>query len=274
MAGGLHEILQRFGFTQYETKAYVALVSGGPSNAYSVSKASGVPRARIYDILESLVQQGVVIMEENVDGSKLYRCLPVNVFLEKMRDSWHTDFACVEKELKAIENQEHKRDICVSTLKGQENILAFCRILIRRARAQIILSIWNPMYEVLLPELQKASHNGCRVRGITFEISQPLEGLYKHRVNEYMSTLRSEKWFILSVDSRELIYGHSGESDGSAFYTDDAVHVYLLEDYIWHDVLVNRLVEEQGEQLDKWILPEMERFFGRKMLPPSFWEKK
>lgn len=88
-----------------------------------------------------------------------------------------------------------------------------------------------------------------------------------------MSNLRSEKWFILSVDSRELIYGHSGERNGSAFYTDDAVHVYLLEDYIWHDVLVNRLVEERGEQLDKWILPEMEEFFGRKMLPLSFLKK-
>lgn len=52
------------------------------------------------------------------------------------------------------------------------------------------------------------------------------------------------------------------------------MHIFLLEDYIWRDILVNKLVEAGSqEQPDSWILPEMERFFGRKMLPASYWEK-
>lgn len=273
MERDLCNILQRFGFTQYEAKAYKALVSSGPSNAACISKASGIPRARIYDTLESLVLQGIVMTEENAEGSKTYSGLPVGVFLEKMRNSWLNDFAVAEKELTVIENQGEKKDLYVSSLRGKDNILAFCRILIRRARKQIVLSIWDVMYDELLPDLEQAVKNGCQVRGITFEVIKPIEGLYNHRLNEYMSSLRSENWFILSVDSSELLYGDSAERDGNAFYTDDAVHIYLLEDYIWHDVLVNRLVEEQGEQLDKWILPEMEKFFGRKMLPLSYWSK-
>jgi hypothetical protein len=39
-----------------------------------------------------------------------------------------------------------------------------------------------------------------------------------------------------------------------------------LEEYIWHDVLVNRLVAQGGqEQMDRWILRDMEKFFS----PPS-----
>ncbi|VBB08966.1 sugar-specific transcriptional regulator trmb [Lucifera butyrica] len=263
----LCEILQRFGFTQYEAKAYKALVGIGPSNASYISKVSGIPRARIYDTLESLVEQGIVMTEESAEGAKTYTCLPASVFLERMRNSWLADFSFAEKELKSLESQGGKPDNYISTLRGRDNILAFCRILIRRARQQIMLSIWNPMYNELLPDLEEAVEKGCRVRGITFEVSRPLAGLYNHRLNEYMSTLRAENWFILSVDRRELLYGHSAERDGNAFYTDDAVHIYLLEDYVWHDVLVNRLVEKQGEQLDHWILPQMEDFFNRKMLP-------
>ena len=263
MAEDINEILQRFGFTQYESKAYQALVRSGSSNASSISKTSGIPRARIYDTLESLVEQGIVMTEENAEGLKTYTCLPVSVFLEKIRNGWLTDFSIAEKELKVIENQGEKQDTYISTLRGKDNILAYCRILIRRAKKQLILSLWDTMYNELLPDLQEAVQNGCRVRGITFEVSQPLEGLSSHRLNAYMASLRSENWFILSIDRNELLYGHSAERDSKAFYTDDAVHIYLLEDYVWHDVLVNRLIKKQGSPLDNWIIPEMEEFFNR-----------
>ena len=52
------------------------------------------------------------------------------------------------------------------------------------------------------------------------------------------------------------------EERNIAFYTDDPVHIYLLEDYVWHDVLVNRLVRRskmtcsngllQREDLSLW----------------------
>jgi len=273
MAKELCEILQSFGFTQYEAKAYIALVGIGPSTPPNISRISGIPRARIYDTLESLIKKGIVMTEGTTDGATTYASLPVNVFLESVRENWTTDFSFAEKELRAIEKQEAKQSLSLTTLRGEDNILAFCRILIRRAKKQITLSIWETMYEKLLPELKQASQNGCRIKGITFEVSEPLPGLCNHRTNEYMASLRADNWFILSVDSRELLYGHSSELDGSAFYTDDAVHIYILEDYIWHDVIVNRLVLEQGQQLDGWILPEMEEFFGRKMLSEEFHKK-
>ena len=125
MVQELSDILQRFGFTQYESKAYQALVRSGSSNASAISKVSGIPRARIYDTLESLVAQGVVMTEENAEGLKTYTCLPVSVFLEKIRNGWLTDFSFAEKELKAIENQGEQPDTYISTLRGKDNIWRF-----------------------------------------------------------------------------------------------------------------------------------------------------
>lgn len=258
------ELLQDFGLTQYEAKAYISLVRLGTSNAYQISKDSGIPRARVYDTLISLVTRGAVMIEEEEDGSKAYTAFPVDAFLEKVKRKWESNFQTVEQELKQLENHHPNKDTYIATIRGGENILSFCRMLIRRATTQITISMWNQMYQELATDLNRREKEGIRIRGITFQVSNPIEGLYQHRMNDFMRSLDKENWFILSIDSKELLYGHSAERDGNAFYTDDSVHLYLLEDYIWHDVLVNRLVAEgEQEQLDQWIIPEMNAFFGK-----------
>lgn len=139
----------------------------------------------------------------------------------------------------------------------------------------MILSIWEPMYQQLLPELLRLQGQQCRIKGITFGVAHPLPELEPHRFNEYMNMQTPERWFVLSVDGKELMYGHSAERGGNAYYTDDPVHIFLLEDYIWHDVLVNRLVAKGGSgKLDDWILPERERFFSRQKLPDQYWQQR
>jgi len=240
--------LQSFGLNQYEAKAYVALLSIGTSNAYNISKASGIPRARIYDILESLTHRGIVMFEEDSDGTKSYSALPVKVFLEQAREKWDNTFNSIEKELMSIEAEDKKQDNYVSTVRGEKNILAFCRNLIRDAKKKVIISIWDPMYSELIMDLQSCIHRGCIVHGITFEVQKPLSNLDKHRMNKLHNNVDKKKWFILSVDSKELLYGHSSELNGNAFYTDDPTHIYLLEDYIFHDILINRIIEKENDE--------------------------
>jgi len=51
---------KELGLTKNESKAYEALVKHGKSGAAKVSKESGVPYSRIYDILETLIRKGLV----------------------------------------------------------------------------------------------------------------------------------------------------------------------------------------------------------------------
>ncbi|MGG1662461.1 TrmB family transcriptional regulator [Brevibacillus sp. NRS-1366] len=268
----LLEQIQFFGFNQYEAKAYMALVSLGTTNAYQISKESGIPRARVYDTLDTLVKRGIVMMEEAKDGGKSYSPLPVDVFLDQARQSFEESWNKVGEELRSMEKRDPKSEVSLTTVRGEDNVLSFCRIMIRRAKEQVLLSMWEPMYDQLQYELIAKEKEGCSIKGILFDVENPLPGLYKHRINEYINKMTEERWFVLSIDGKELLYGHSAERKGNAYYTDDPVHIFLLEDYIWHDVLVNRLVEAGSqEQLDNWILPEMEQFFGRKMLPSTYW---
>ncbi|HWH36643.1 MAG TPA: helix-turn-helix domain-containing protein [Candidatus Limnocylindrales bacterium] len=53
--------LTRLGLTSYEAKAYLALIKRDSFTAAQVSRQSGLPRQRIYDVLGSLVQKGLAV---------------------------------------------------------------------------------------------------------------------------------------------------------------------------------------------------------------------
>ncbi|MFC7686287.1 TrmB family transcriptional regulator [Ureibacillus sp. GCM10028918] len=246
-------------FNEYEAKAYISLVKLGTVTAYQVSKDSGVPRARIYEILDVLVEKGIVIKEE-IDETMQYSPIQVDVFLEKVQSNWKHNFKEISTSLKELEKVDTLPNNRVMTLKEKEMIISYCQTLLKKAKKRIIISMWDDMYDVLKEDLEEAAKR-IDIKGITIHVENPVSNLDTHRPTHFTETPTSEHWFILSVDEQEMIYGPSLEARNLAFYTNDPVHIYLLEDYIWHDVLVNRIVKSSNEDLDQWISVEREVFF-------------
>ncbi|HHY1425936.1 TPA: TrmB family transcriptional regulator [Bacillus cereus] len=251
--------LKKIGFNEYEAKSYVSLVKQGPVTAYQVSKDSGVPRARIYEILGNLVEKGIV-MKEEINDTTRYSPLPVEIFLQKAQSEWQSTYEGISDSLKKLETSEEKTDNRVITLKDNQTIISYCQTLIKKAERRIVISMWDEMYEALKEELAEVADK-VTVQGITLHVENPIKNLEAHRITAYTETLSTEHWFILSIDSKEMIYGPSLEERNIAFYTDDPVHIYLLEDYVWHDVLVNRLVRRSQDDLEQWITAERRSFF-------------
>ncbi|MFJ7684079.1 TrmB family transcriptional regulator [Peribacillus butanolivorans] len=252
--------IQSLGFSQYEAKAYVSLVRQGPTSAYQVSKESGIPRARIYEILNGLQEEGIVLKEE-INDSVQYSPLPVDVFLESVQTKWNNTYQSISDTLKQFEKTEPISDNRVMTLKGERHILSFCRTLLQKAEKRVIVSIWDKMYEKLEQELKDTAAY-CNLKGIVFQVDTPLPGIDIHRKTSYVDNIGENKWFILSIDGKETIYGPSSEERETAFYTDDPVHINFLENYIWHDILVNRLVKKDNEDAENWISRERDQFFS------------
>ena len=53
--------LMKIGFSEYEAKAYVALLRGSPVTGYQLSKLCGVPRSMIYEVLGKLTARGAAM---------------------------------------------------------------------------------------------------------------------------------------------------------------------------------------------------------------------
>ena len=139
----LFDKMQKLGLNLYESKAYATLLKAGTANAYKVSKESGIPRARIYDVLETLTKRGLAMLEESSENAKIYTPVPSKVFLEKTKKEWENDFEDVTNALNKLEMEADKRDIYVFTVKGKENIISYCRQLLRDASQYVMVSMWN-----------------------------------------------------------------------------------------------------------------------------------
>lgn len=244
----LFDKLQKFGLNLYEAKAYASMLKIGTANAYKVSKESGIPRARIYDVLETLTKRGLAMMEESSEGSKLYTPVPSKVFLEKTKKEWENDFEDVTNALSELETEADKQDIYVFTVKGKENIISYCRQLLKEANQYVMISMWDQMYELLLPELEECKNRGCKVLGVGHNLKNPIAGIEMHHNGKYHEMSEKLHWFIISADGKKLLYGYSAETDKDAFYTEDTSHIYLLEDYMIHDMVVNRFVSDKENE--------------------------
>jgi len=51
-------LLQQLGFSEYEARAYLALLQRNPLNGYELAKVSGLPRANVYAVLQKLEDRG------------------------------------------------------------------------------------------------------------------------------------------------------------------------------------------------------------------------
>lgn len=244
----LFDKLQKLGFNLYEAKAYAGLLKIGTANAYKVSKESGIPRARIYDVLETLTKRGLAMIEESSENTKIYTPVPSKVFLEKTKKEWEHDFEDVATALSELETEVNKQDIYVFTVKGRENIISYCRQLLNEASQYVMISMWDQMYDLLLPQFTECQNRGCKVLGVGHNFKNPVAGIEMHHDGKYHAMSEKLPWFILSSDGEKLIYGCSAETDKDAFYTEDVSHIYLLEDYIMHDMVINRIVSDKENE--------------------------
>jgi len=54
--------LMKIGFKEYEAKVYAALVADTMMSAHNITKVTGVPRGRVYDVLGTLMNEGLCKM--------------------------------------------------------------------------------------------------------------------------------------------------------------------------------------------------------------------
>ncbi len=99
------EKLQQIGLTEYEAKAYLALLNMHLSTATQVSEKSGVPRTKIYSVLEALKNKGWVRVYSGVP--LLFKAVAPLAVFEKVKGDLEKFLESVQATLK-----EEVNDVC------------------------------------------------------------------------------------------------------------------------------------------------------------------
>src|SRR5699024_5744155 len=76
--------LQALGFTEYEARAYVTLLTHGELSGYAWARESGIPRPNIYAVAEKLAERGAVQRGEGNTG-KTWSPVPAEQLLKGLQ---------------------------------------------------------------------------------------------------------------------------------------------------------------------------------------------
>jgi len=126
--------LIELGLSQREARVYLVLLKKSNFTATEIAKVSGIPRQKIYDILDNLIKKG--ICTEKVGKIKRYKATEPEFVCRGLVERHKNDF---ENELLAREKLAHElsRDLAVPYERNQERVDPLEYIEILKDRRQI-----------------------------------------------------------------------------------------------------------------------------------------
>jgi sugar-specific transcriptional regulator TrmB len=260
--GGSIDKLVQIGFSEYEAKAYVALLRESPVTGYQLAKASGVPRSMIYEVLGKLTARGAA-MTLRKEGSTQYAPVPAGEFLTQLQREQDALIGALEEELgglDAVSDLEY-----VWNIEGHENVMAKAREMIEQARERIYLSLLPATFPALRDALQRAIGRGVRVVVYsTGELDLPGGRVIANPMPEEVQERVEGLWLVLVVDAEEVLVAELlTENRARASWTGSPLFVLIAEHHLRTDLYLPRVLSLLGEQALSLIQEEDRELFAR-----------
>ena len=242
------EELEALGFSEYEAKAYVALLQKNPVTGYELSRLSSVPRSMIYEVLDKLVARGAAFSSPEEDVTR-YVPVPADTLLDRLRHQYEDMIDHAQQELSAM-SREADIDY-VWSITGYDNIMAHARAMIGAARVCIHVGLLPVTFPDLKPWLAEAADRGVRVRiNTTAQLDFPtgqvaVTPLAMDDVGQF-----GTPGMILVRDSEEVLTCEELSAPSAhASWTRNPLLVFLAEHHMRIDIYLPHILDMLGERL-------------------------
>jgi sugar-specific transcriptional regulator TrmB len=254
--------LVKIGFSEYEAKAYVALLRESPVTGYQLSKLSGVPRSMIYEVLGKLTARGAA-MTLRTGGATKYAPVPAAEFLDQLHrehkeltDSLKDDLAA----LTLAPDLEY-----VWHIEGHDNIMAKALEMIGQAKNRVCLALLPATFSTLRPMLEGAIQRGVRVMiYTTYNLDLPGGQVVVARVSEETLGQAGGLGLILVIDGEEvLIVELLTATQARASWTSSPLLVFIAEHHLRTDPYLPQILALLGDRALEVIQKEDRELFAR-----------
>ncbi|HUV88995.1 MAG TPA: helix-turn-helix domain-containing protein [Anaerolineae bacterium] len=264
MDGDLIDKLVQIGFSEYEAKAYVALLRESPVTGYQLSKMSGVPRSMIYEVLAKLVARGAA-MTLRKEGGTQYAPVPAAEFLDKLHREQEQLFASLQSDLDSLGSASDLD--YVWNIEGYENILAKAEEMIGQARESIYLALKPDTFVALQPMLEEAVQRG--VRAVIYTASAldlPGGQVVVTPMSEEAASRVEGLGLILVVDGEGVLISEwLTASQARASWASSPLLVFIAEHHLRTDPYLPQILACLGERAADIIREEDRELFARAM---------
>lgn len=229
-------IMNRFGYTGSEARAYVALLQQSPATGYELAARGGVPRSAIYGVLKRLEQAGIV----NVIPGKpsRYTPLPPDRLIAHLESRFSQDLVGFREAVSQV--METQIEASTWTVSGYDAVLTEATQMIGEATQSVICSLWWHEADRLAPALAAAAERGARVTNFSFTSLPPLPG--QTLSYNIASPTLAEYWPRRMIIVTDHAYCLVGSTDGSrldrAVISDEAVLVETVSGNLVLDIML------------------------------------
>jgi DNA-binding MarR family transcriptional regulator len=244
--------LQELGFSQYEAQAYVALLQHNPLNGYELAKASSVPRANIYHVLDKLEERGAVARLEAQGSTRFVPIQPEELF-RGMRARLQTNLNEAQESLCSLHMGGEPQQVL--NLTGYSNLLDQAGALAAETRESLIMAVSPQEAESLAAYLGEAQKRGVEITtlclaGCSHECGSCHGKIYRYHVTPDVE-MRS---LLLVKDQNEVLAGEIGTGGSTqGVRTRQRLLVNLAANHIRDSIALSAIVLDLGEELENLL---------------------
>jgi sugar-specific transcriptional regulator TrmB len=256
------EKLMKIGFSEYEAKAYLALLRESPVTGYKLSQLSGVPRSMIYEVMDKLTARGAA-MTLRQSGATKYAPVPAAEFFDQLHREHEELTSSLKDELAVLASAPDLE--YVWNIEGQENIMAKAKEMIGQSEAQIYLALLPTTFPALQTALEEAIERGVRV--VIYTTSDlDLQGaqVVVAPLSEEALSQAGELGLILVIDGEEVLIGEwVSATQARASWTSSPLLVFVAEHHLRTDLYLPRILALLGDRALEVIQEEDRELFAR-----------
>ena len=255
--------LKQLGFNAYEARVYVEMLRQvHPRTAYAIGKLSGVPRSKVYEVMDNLRRKQIVVQID--DNPKRYLPVEPDEVFSNIEKSFNASDSSVRDGLKLLEKSETID--YVFNIYGKSSIVARSKEMIKSARESILIAVDGNMFDELSTELKDAESRGVEINIVFYgsRKGMPFKNVYSHRLRE--PDIANFCFILLDIDFQEALAGTMGKStnDGHGFWTKSVYLSNIMQDNIIHEISIGMVEKKLG-------LEEMHRLTSR--IPDGIWKR-
>jgi sugar-specific transcriptional regulator TrmB len=205
--------LQQLGLTQYEAQVYAALVRQPSITGYEASRLSGVPRAKVYETLESLVRKEAIWSVE-IDGKDYYTVVPHQKLISRFKDELLAVASSLSVELDKLSKSKAGKAFSIAT--GRDLVIDRAKSICAKSRRRLYLSAFSEDLPDLAQDIEQAKSRGVKVFTLVYgEGKKLVADAVEHYVSplQYLQVAVHGRWMGVVADQDEALIAQLAGDD-------------------------------------------------------------
>jgi HTH-type transcriptional regulator, sugar sensing transcriptional regulator len=247
-------LLQQLGFSEYEARAYLALLQRNPLNGYELAKVSGLPRANIYAVLQKLEERGAIVRIQMPDGSRYAPVAPIEL-TERIASRFQNVLGATQQALEDLATPVDPE--YVWNIRGYPALLDHAHALVDATQKWLLVAIGRQEASALAQCVAQAATRGVEVVTLCLDECPQECGDCRGTICRSCAAVAAEQRFLVLVaDNAEMLAGEIGPNDVLAVRTRQRLQVDLASWYIRHSMALMAVLSELRSRHNHVLKPE------------------